>query len=115
MPAGQWVYTQQYGWIWMPYGDAFTYVPPSGYGEPLEYVFYPTFGWSWVVAPWIWGSGPWPYFGTFGPRRFAWYGHGWWRSPSRWHYRPAPVRGHPARPGIRPAPVRPGGRGERRR
>ncbi len=27
---GQWVYTQQYGWVWMPYGDDYTYAPPGG-------------------------------------------------------------------------------------
>src|SRR5512138_1067308 len=25
VPPGQWVYTEQYGWIWMPYADAYTY------------------------------------------------------------------------------------------
>src|SRR5512143_507936 len=39
-PAGQWIYTQQYGWVWMPYGDDYTYVPPDGYGEPYAYVYY---------------------------------------------------------------------------
>jgi hypothetical protein len=24
---GQWVYTQQYGWVWMPYGSQYTYEP----------------------------------------------------------------------------------------
>src|SRR5512141_2586269 len=23
--GGQWVYTSEYGWIWMPYGDQYTY------------------------------------------------------------------------------------------
>ena len=87
-PAGQWVDTQQYGWVWMPYSDSYTYAPPSGYGEPYEYVYYPTVGWTWVVAPWIWGWGPWPTFGFYGPVHFGWYGHGWWRTPSRWHYAP---------------------------
>jgi hypothetical protein len=40
VPAGQWVYTQQYGWVWMPYGDAYSYVPPDGQGQPYEYVVY---------------------------------------------------------------------------
>jgi hypothetical protein len=30
VPPGQWVYTQQYGWIWMPYADAYTSVPAYG-------------------------------------------------------------------------------------
>jgi len=107
-PSGQWVYTQQYGWVWMPHGDAYSYVPPDGYGEPYEYVYYPAYGWTWVVAPWIWGFGPWPYFGVFGPAHFGWFGHGWWRSPWRWHFRPAPFRGGFAFHGFRPAPVRGG-------
>lgn len=85
-PPGQWVYTNQYGWIWMPYSDAYTYSPPDGDGEPYMYVYYPAYGWSWVVAPWVWGWGPWPFFGVAGPWHFGWYGHGWWRSPWRWHY-----------------------------
>ena len=75
-PTGQWVYTNQYGWVWMPYGDAYTYVPPSG-AEPNMYVYYPTVGWSWVVAPWLWGFGPIPFFGMYGPWHFGWYGHGY--------------------------------------
>ena len=88
-PPGQWVYTQQYGWVWMPYGDAYSYVPPDGEGEPYEYVYYPSYGWNWVVAPWIWGYGAWPHFGVYGPGRFGWYGHGWWRTPGRWNFRPS--------------------------
>lgn len=103
IPDGQWVYTQQYGWIWMTYADAYAYVPPEGYGEPLEYVYYPSYGWTWIAAPWVWGVGPWPHFGPRGPKRFAWYSHEYWRRPSRWQYRPAPERGGVAR-GVRPAP-----------
>jgi hypothetical protein len=89
-PPGQWVYTQQYGWLWMPYSDTYTQVPANGWGEPYAYVYYPAYStWTWVAAPWVWGFGPWPVFGVFGPARFGWYGHGWWRSPSRWHYAPA--------------------------
>jgi len=112
--SGQWVYTQQYGWVWMPYGESYTYAPSTGEGEPYEYVYYPSYGWTWVVAPWVWGLGPWPYFGAFGPSHFGWYGHGWWRSPWRWHFGPAPFRGGLAfrggfaYHGIRPAPARGG-------
>ncbi|HEY6098872.1 MAG TPA: hypothetical protein VIW03_05555 [Anaeromyxobacter sp.] len=100
-PPGQWVYTQQYGWIWMPYSDRYTYAPPGGYGEPHVYVYYPAYGWTWLAAPWVWGVGPWPFFGVMGPARFAWYVHGWWRYPARWRY--APVRG--GHFGMRPAPA----------
>jgi hypothetical protein len=76
--SGQWVYTSQYGWIWMPYGNAYTYAPAGG-AAPDMYVYYPAFGWTWVVAPWVWGLGPQPYFGVYGPARFAWYGRGFGR------------------------------------
>ena len=113
VPDGQWVYTQQYGWIWEPHAQAYTYIPPGSEGEPLVFVFYPAYGWRWVVAPWVWGVGPWPAFGTSGPSRFAWYRAGSWRTPSRWHFHPAPpgrdldARGNEEHAhGIRPAPQR---------
>lgn len=77
--TGQWVYTGQYGWVWMPYGDEYTYVPSEG-GVPDMYVYYPTVGWTWVVAPWIWGWGAEPYWGFYGTVGFGWYGvgYGYW-------------------------------------
>jgi len=106
IPSGHWVYTQQYGWIWMPYAAAYTYAPPDGYGSPYMYVYYPVYGWAWVVAPWVWGWGPWPYFGVVAPWRFAWYGWGWWQYPARWHFRPGPFRGGVA-PRVVAVPQRP--------
>jgi len=73
--GGQWVYTEQYGWVWMPYGDTYTHTPPDG-GTPSMYVYYPEAGWCWVIAPWLWGWGPRPYFGFYGPRYYAWWGIG---------------------------------------
>ncbi|HEX9401946.1 MAG TPA: hypothetical protein VF912_17685 [Anaeromyxobacter sp.] len=111
VPPGQWVYTAQYGWIWMPYSDAYTYAPPNGYGEPYMYVYYPVYGWTWLAAPWVWGWGPWPAFGLRGPAFFAWYGWGGWRQPWRTHFHPgvAPYRPPPYRfaPGAR-LPLRSG-------
>lgn len=78
--TGQWVYTEQYGWVWMPYGDRYTHLPPDG-SPPNMYVYYPENGWCWVVAPWLWGWGPMPYFGVAGPRFYAWFGIGL----GRWH------------------------------
>jgi len=72
-PPGQWVYTSQYGWVWMPYGDAYTHAPTNG-ADPSMFVYYPAVGWRWVVAPWVLGWGPMPYFGVSGPSRFGWYG-----------------------------------------
>ena len=106
-PAGQWVYTDQYSWVFMPYGEAYTSVPPGDSGEPYMYLYSAAYGWTWFAAPWVWGWGPWPYFGTRGPWSFAWYAHGWWRNPGRWHFGPAqatlPARsGFPALRGSRP-------------
>jgi hypothetical protein len=75
---GQWVYTAQYGWVWMPYGQAYTYLPAGG-AVPDMYVYYPAFGWRWVVAPWVWGLGSQPYFGVHGVVRFVWWGRGFGR------------------------------------
>jgi hypothetical protein len=72
---GQWVFTDQYGWIWMPYGQSFTYLPTTG-AVPQMYVYYPAVGWSWVVAPWVWGLGRQPYFGVIGPAHYVWWGRG---------------------------------------
>lgn len=93
VPEGQWVRTTQYGWVWMPYADAFTYVPVDGVGAPYMFVWRPAYGWRWLVAPWVWGYGPWPYFGIGGSIHFAWYGHGWWRTPHRWHWAHRPFHG----------------------
>ena len=39
-PAGQWVYTRQYGWLWMPYEQAYTYVVPDA-ALAYMFVYYP--------------------------------------------------------------------------
>jgi len=75
---GQWVYTAQFGWVWMPFGPQFVFVPPGG-APPQMFVFYPAFGWRWVVAPWVWGLGPQPYWGVHGVVRFGWWGGGFGR------------------------------------
>jgi len=75
--SGQWVYTSQYGWVWMPYEPADTFVPPNG-GVPEMYVYYPSAGWVWIAAPWVWGLGPRPYF-VFGPAHYVWWGRGFGR------------------------------------
>ncbi len=38
----------------MPYRHSYVYLPPDG-STPNMYVYYPTVGWCWMVAPWIWG------------------------------------------------------------
>ena len=81
--GGQWVYTSEYGWIWMPYGNQYTYEGTANDAYPYSYVYYPSYGWMWLAAPWVWGWGPYPYFGLRGPMGFGWYsglyraGYGW--------------------------------------
>jgi hypothetical protein len=70
-PAGQWVYTSQYGWIWEPYGQPYTYVNAD---VAYTYAYYPAYGWRWVYSPWVIGVGPEPYWGVYGSGRFVWYG-----------------------------------------
>lgn len=143
-PAGQWVYTNQYGWLWMPYGQQYAYIPSDPRTFPDQYVYYPVYGWRWVVAPWIYGYGPSPYWGAPGLRLFAWYAHPWfrvggywgwggyrgwgnyrgWVGPRSWgahgwarapaYYRTGVGERHPA-PAIRSKPARRGGEHERTR
>jgi hypothetical protein len=83
-PAGQWVYTTQYGWLWIPYGQQYTFVPGDPRVFPDQYVYYPVYGWRWVVAPWVYGYGPAPYWGAPGVRFFAWYSHPWFKVGGYW-------------------------------
>jgi hypothetical protein len=95
-PAGQWVYTTQYGWIWAPYDASYTYVP--GADVAYTFAYYPRIGWRWVASPWVLGLGPTPVWGRLGPVHFAWYGHPGFHgrviAPGGWY-------GHPVN---RPAP-----------
>jgi hypothetical protein len=88
-PAGQWVYTQQYGWVWMPYGANYTYVTATD--AAYTFAYYPRFGWRWLAAPWVLSVGPTPRWGHLGPVHFAWYGrprfHGY-VAHSTWYGRP---------------------------
>lgn len=70
-PDGQWIYTSQYGWVWMPHAS--DYVAPSSPGAPpYGYVYYPRVGWTWVSAPWVIGWGPVPHF-THAASHFHWF------------------------------------------
>jgi hypothetical protein len=81
--AGQWVYTRQYGWIWMPYGDQYTYGEMGNDAIPYSYAYRPSYGWLWLAAPWVSGSGAYPYFGPLGPSGFGWY-HGLYHAGNGW-------------------------------
>ena len=88
VPEGQWAYTSQYGWLWMPYAQSYTHVVPDS-AIAYSYVYYPTFGWRWVVAPWVLGFGMAPRWGGPGPARFSWYTRPWFRVGVPYH----PFRG----------------------
>lgn len=92
---GQWIYTQQYGWIYSPYGDQYVYTPEETTGAvyPSAYVYAPTYGWTWLAAPWVWGWGPRVYFGIGGPRYYHWYGHGFYHRGGRYYARGPIYRG----------------------
>jgi hypothetical protein len=76
---GQWTYTRQYGWVYLPYSQSYTYVTPDG-GIAYEYAYYPASGWGWVEAPWVLGFGPRPFWGYHGYGHFAWYAHPWFHA-----------------------------------
>jgi hypothetical protein len=60
---GEWVYTAQNGWIWVPRGSTATTVGV----EPYAYLYVPSYGWGWFASPWGLGPfhyGPW----GWGPR-----------------------------------------------
>ena len=78
-PEGQWVLTKQYGWVYMPYAEQYTFVPPRGHAQ--MYVFYPRTGWRWVKAPWVLGAGPVPHWGPAGYARFSWHARPWFQRP----------------------------------
>jgi hypothetical protein len=92
--GGQWVFTAQYGWLYMPYENRYVLTHAAG---PYAYVYYPSYGWRWLAAPWIVGSGPYPYFGARGPFAYHWY-----RSLSRARH---PMAVHYARVNQRPRPA----------
>lgn len=85
-PSGQWVYTSAEGWVWMPYSREYTYVTPAQ-DDAYAYVYYPAGGWAWIHAPWVIGIGPRPYWGRWGPVRFAWYTHPWFHPRRVYYYR----------------------------
>jgi hypothetical protein len=98
--GGQWVYSQTYGWIWVP-GGTTSYSVNS---EPYVYLYTPSYGWTWYASPWGWGPffvGPWVHR-AFVPH--VWFGSHWGAPPAvhyggfggaHYHYGPA-FHGAPA-------------------
>jgi hypothetical protein len=94
-PAGHWAYTQQYGWVWMPYDSLYTFTPHYETGDPYMYVYYPRVGWTWVEAPWLWGWGPKPHIRVGLGVNYTWYGLDW--GPHWKGWRPTRYRNHKKR------------------
>ena len=62
----------------MPYDQQYTHVVETS-GVAYMFVFYPGFGWRWVLSPWVFSLGPRPFF-RHGAGHFAWYAHPWFRA-----------------------------------
>jgi hypothetical protein len=69
---GQWVYTAQHGWLYMPYGQQYVTEGTGDDTATYEYAYSPSYGWNWVQAPWVSGLGPYPYYGTVGAGSYVW-------------------------------------------
>ncbi|MFT3839051.1 MAG: hypothetical protein QM723_18870 [Myxococcaceae bacterium] len=77
VPAGQWAYTKQYGWAWLPYAGAFV----SDGAPPKMFLYTASTGWSWVSAPWVAGEGARPVFSVASSR----WPYGWrWGFAASW-------------------------------
>lgn len=84
--SGQWVFTGQYGWLFLPYGEQYTSVPVDPEQTSFSYAYQPAGGWVWLASPWVVGVAPYPFFGILGPWRFGWYrdvGHNGHGHPAR--------------------------------
>lgn len=75
---GQWVFTQQYGWVYAPYEQQYTYVTDD-VSTAWMFMYRPVVGWSWLGAPWVIATGPRPFWGNWGPYRYAYYANPWFR------------------------------------
>ena len=113
VPQGQWVFTQQYGWVYAPYAQAYTYVPQDAATAQM-YVWRSGIGWAWLLSPWVFSAGPRPYWGNYGPRYYAWHARPWFR-PHPGYYNAGPRFSPYHRIGPGPFHARPhGGVGPRR-
>jgi hypothetical protein len=83
-PPGQWVWTTQYGWLFIPYARNYTYVSGDPQVYPEQFVYYPVYGWRWVISPWVYGYGPQPRWGPGGVTLFVWYARPWFRVGGYW-------------------------------
>src|SRR5918911_129514 len=84
---GEWVYSNDYGWVWRPYStsiNSYNDWVPYRYGH---WVWCPPYGWTWVGdEPWGWAPyhyGRWVYYNDgwcWAPRGYGYnYKRAWWR------------------------------------
>ena len=106
VPEGQWVYTSEYGWVYMPWNEQYVNSPP-GTEYPQQYVYYNGM-WVWLASPWVWGWGPYPYYGGYGYDHFVWYGRPyyghWYGHVGPYRIYRGPVRYYRGAPPVRYAP-----------
>jgi hypothetical protein len=50
--GGQWIDTEQYGWVYAPDGDQYSAEAATTEETPYQYVYVPASGWAWINAPW---------------------------------------------------------------
>ena len=114
---GQWVYTEQYGWLYMPYGDQYISKGTDDDGNSYGYAYQPGYGWMWLSAPWILEEGPSPYFGVLGPDEYTWlrgrYGRSVYWGQDVYRHQPSPYDLDYAYFGSPGGGVSPGGHGPR--
>ncbi|MDM7923662.1 MAG: hypothetical protein QUS14_15290 [Pyrinomonadaceae bacterium] len=83
---GDWVYAQDYGYIWRPYSSSISSYSdwsPYRYGQ---WRWVPPYGWTWVNdEPWGWATyhyGRWIWYNGYwhwAPYGYDRYGRSWWR------------------------------------
>ncbi len=102
---GQWVWTERYGWVWVPAEAS----PLEVQGEPYVYLYTPAYGWTWFDSPWGWygpdGGWGWarPWYGSYwGPRYHAYASPGVQVAPPA--HRAAPGVANVAPPAYRGQP-----------
>jgi hypothetical protein len=71
--GGSWVYTLEYGRIWVPYANEHTYGGMAAAASPYWYSYRPLYERLWLAEPWLWSLDVQPDFGPLGPSGLEWY------------------------------------------
>jgi hypothetical protein len=76
-PTGQWVYTTDYSWVWVPEASSTTVVE----GVPYVHLYTRAHGWNWYVSPWGVGAYHYGQWVTHPWRPSGWQGGDWVAQP----------------------------------